>query len=340
MARLLSAQPATIRNFEERQMNALSHQLRIAARRQETDDIVTFDLVDPMGRALAPFTPGAHIDIEAAPGIIRQYSLLNDSSERNRYRIGVLRDRASRGGSQAMHKLVVGDIVYIAGPRNHFELQLGGHPTWLLAGGIGVTPLLCMSRELYRNQSKFKLDYCVRSVAHAAYVSELQAGPFASAVHVHYDDGPDDQRLHIDDGMAAMEPDTHLYICGPAGFMAWCIGAAARAGVPDAQVHVEYFKGAEEGETRTEIAFDIRLASSGATLNVPRDASILSVLRSHGIAVPASCETGVCGTCLTGILSGTPDHRDVYLSKEERAAGDVILLCCSRARSPLLVLDL
>ncbi len=321
-------------------MNALSRQMRIAARRQETDDIVTFDLVDPAGRELEPFTAGAHIDIEAAPGLIRQYSLLNDSSERNRYRIGVLRDRASRGGSQAMHKLAVGDIVYIAGPRNHFELQPGGHRTWLLAGGIGVTPLLCMARQLYRNRNKFKFDYCVRSRAHAAYVSELKAGPFASAVHVHYDDGPDEQRLRIDDCVAAMEPDTHLYICGPAGFMAWCIGAAARAGVPDAQVHVEYFKGAEESDSKTEIAFDIKVASSGATLNVPQDASILSVLRNHGIAIPASCETGVCGTCLTGILSGTPDHRDVYLSKEERAAGDVILPCCSRALSPLLVLDI
>jgi vanillate O-demethylase ferredoxin subunit len=321
-------------------MSLQSRQMRVAARRRETDDIVTFDLVDPAGRDVAPFTAGAHIDVEAGPGMVRQYSLLNDPAERNRYRIGVLRDRASRGGSQAMHRLSVGDIVTIAGPRNHFELQSGAHSTWLLAGGIGITPLLCMARQLYRDGRDFRFDYCVRSAAQAAYVNDLRAAPYAGSVHVHYDDGDAAQRLHIDERLAAMAPGTHLYICGPAGFMAWCIDAAARAGVPGSQVHVEYFKGAELAEAETETAFDIRLASSGRTLHVPRNASILSVLHEHKIAVPASCESGVCGTCLTGIVSGVPDHRDMYLTKEERAAGDVILPCCSRSLSPLLVLDI
>jgi vanillate O-demethylase ferredoxin subunit len=321
-------------------MNALSRQMRIAARRQETDDIVTLDLTDPAGAELPPFAAGAHIDIEAAPGLVRQYSLLNDPAERNRYRIGVLRDRASRGGSQAMHRLAAGDIVYVAGPRNHFELHAGANHSWLLAGGIGVTPLLCMARQLHSEKRDFTLDYCVRSAAQAAYVDLLRDAPFSESAHIHYDDGDEAQRLHIDERLAAMAPGTHIYICGPAGFMAWCIDAAARAGVPDAQVHVEYFKATEPSDAKTESAFDIRLASSGATLNVPATASILSVLRDHGIAVPASCETGVCGTCLTPVLAGTPDHRDVYLSKQEREAGDVILPCCSRAFSPLLVLDI
>jgi vanillate O-demethylase ferredoxin subunit len=319
-------------------MNALSRQMRVAARRQETDDIVTFDLVDPAGHDLAPFAAGAHIDIEAAPGLVRQYSLLNTPAERNRYRIGVLRDRASRGGSQAMHRLGVGDIVYIAGPRNHFALQPGDHPTWLLGGGIGVTPLLCMAHQLYRDGREFSFDYCVRSPAHAAYVDEMQEGDFASAVHVHYDDGADAQRLHIDERLALMAPDTHLYICGPAGFMAWCIDAAIRAGVAERQVHVEYFKASQQDVLKTETSFDIRLASSGVTLNVDQNTSILSVLRNHGIVVPASCESGVCGTCMTGVIAGSPDHRDMYLSKQEREAGDVILPCCSRAHSALLVL--
>jgi vanillate O-demethylase ferredoxin subunit len=321
-------------------MNALSRQLRVAARRQETEDIVTLDLADPAGSELPSFSAGAHIDIEAAPGIVRQYSLLNDPAERTRYRIGVLRDRASRGGSQAMHRLAVGDIVYAAGPRNHFELRSGLHHNWLLAGGIGVTPLLCMAQQLQRENREFTLDYCARSAAQAAYVSALRKSAFAGSVHVHLDDGEAEQRLNIDERLAVMAPGTHLYICGPAGFMAWCLEAAARAGVPDAQVHVEYFKAAEPADTKTEIEFDIKLASSGATLKVPQNVSILSVLRDHGIAVPASCETGVCGTCLTQVLAGEPDHRDVYLSKQERAAGDVILPCCSRALSPLLILDI
>jgi len=321
-------------------MNALSRQLRVAARRQETEDIVTLDLADPAGSELPSFSAGAHIDIEAAPGLVRQYSLLNDPAERTRYRIGILRDRASRGGSQAMHRLAVGDIVYAAGPRNHFELHAGSHHTWLLAGGIGVTPLLCMAQQLQKENREFTLDYCVRSAAQAAYAGDLREAAFADSVHVHLDDGEEQQRLHIDERLALMAPGTHIYICGPAGFMAWCIEAAGRAGVPDSQLHVEYFKAADQADTATEIEFEIKLASSGATLKVPRLASILSVLRDHGIAVPASCEAGVCGTCLTSVLAGTPDHRDVYLSKEERAAGDVILPCCSRALSPLLVLDI
>lgn len=321
-------------------MSALSRQMRVTARRQETEDIVTLDLCDPADGELPSFSAGAHIDIEAGPGLIRQYSLLNDPAERNRYRIGVLRDRASRGGSQAMHRLAVGDIVYIAGPRNHFELHAGPHHTWLLAGGIGVTPLLCMAQQLQADNRTFTLDYCVRSAAQAAYVSALQEAPFAGSVHVHLDDGAEAQRLHIDERLAMMAPGTHIYICGPAGFMAWCIAAAARAGVPHAQVHVEYFKAAEPADAGTDLEFDIKLGSSGATLHVPPHASILSVLRDHGITIPASCETGVCGTCLTPVLAGRPDHRDVYLSKQEREAGDVILPCCSRALSPLLVLDI
>jgi vanillate O-demethylase ferredoxin subunit len=321
-------------------MNALSRQLRVAARRQETEDIVTLDLADPAGRELPAFSAGAHIDIEAAPGLVRQYSLLNDPAERMRYRIGVLRDRASRGGSQAMHRLAVGDIVYAAGPRNHFELRAGAHHSWLLAGGIGITPLLCMAQQLQAENRAFTLDYCVRSAAQAVYLSALRESAFAGSVHVHVDDGEAAQRLNIDERLAVMAPGTHIYICGPAGFMAWCIEAAARAGVPDAQVHVEYFKAAEPADTQTDIDFDIKVGSSGATFHVPRHASILSVLREHGIDVPASCETGVCGTCLTQVLAGKPDHRDVYLSKQEREAGDLILPCCLRALSPLLVLDI
>jgi vanillate O-demethylase ferredoxin subunit len=321
-------------------MDGLSRQMRVAARRQETEDIVTLDLADPAGHDLPAFSAGAHIDIEAAAGLVRQYSLLNDPAERHRYRIGVLRDRASRGGSQAMHRLAVGDIVYVAGPRNHFELRSGPHHTWLLAGGIGLTPLLCMAQQLQRDNREFTLDYCVRGAAQAAYLSTLRQAAFAASVQVHLDDGAPEQRLNIEERIAAMPPGTHMYICGPAGFMAWCIEAACRAGVPEAQVHVEYFKAAGPADVKTEREFQVRLASSGALLNVPPHASILSVLRAHGIALPASCEAGVCGTCLTPLLAGRPDHRDVYLSKAERDAGDVILPCCSRALSPLLVLDI
>jgi vanillate O-demethylase ferredoxin subunit len=313
--------------------------VRVAARRQETQDIVSFDLADPTGAPLPAFTAGAHIDIEAAPGIIRQYSLLNDPAERHRYQVGILKDSTSRGGSVAMHAIQPGDMLRIAGPRNHFELYAGAHETLLLAGGIGITPLLCMARQLHRAGQAFALHYCVRSAAHAAFLDELRGTPFAGNVHIHMDDGAAEQRLNLNAVLAAHTPDTHIYVCGPGGFMTWCIETASASGVADARIHREYFK-ATPAPGAADAVFEVQLASSGAVFKVPANTSILQVLRENGVNLPASCETGVCGTCLTGVLSGVPEHRDMYLTKEERAAGDVILPCCSRAACGLLVLDI
>lgn len=314
--------------------------LRVSARVQETADIVSFELVDPAGGDLPPFTAGAHIDIETGPGMVRQYSLFNDPAERLRYKVGILKDSNSRGGSVAMHSLRAGDYVRIAGPRNHFPLHPGEHETLLLAGGIGITPLLCMAHQLHRDGAAFKLHYCVRSSSHAAFLPLLRSSPFASHVKVHFDDGSDAQRLDIAAVLSALQPDAHIYVCGPGGFMAWCIGAAAAANMAEAQIHREYFKAAAAANVAVDNTFEIRLASSGETFNVPADSTILNVLRAHGVVLQASCETGVCGTCLTGVLAGTPDHRDVYLSKAEREAGTMILPCCSRSISPTLVLDI
>ncbi len=314
--------------------------LLVAARVRETEDIVTFDLADPAGHDLPPFTAGAHIDIEAGAGLIRQYSLLNDPAERHRYQIGILKDPNSRGGSLAMHSLQAGDFVRVAGPRNHFPLHAGPHRVLLLAGGIGITPLLAMARQRNREGRAFTLHYCARSAAQAAFLPYLQSCDFAANVKLHFDDAGDAQRLDIAAVLAALPPDAHVYVCGPAGFMAWCLNAAAAANVPEAQIHREYFKAAAPATAMPENEFEVQLATSGKILQIPADATILNILRANGVKLPASCESGVCGTCLTGVLSGTPDHRDCYLTKEERAAGDVIMPCCSRATSPLLVLDI
>jgi vanillate O-demethylase ferredoxin subunit len=321
-------------------MNEHFRPLRVTARRQETGDIVTFDLADPNGADLPAFTAGSHIEIEAAPGLVRQYSLLNDPAERHRYRIGILKDGASRGGSVAMHKIETGDLVRIAGPRNHFALHPGPHETLLLAGGIGITPLLCMAQQLHREARKFTLHYCVRSRAHAAYLDYFESCPFAANVQVHFDDGADAQRLQINSVLGALAPDAHIYVCGPGGFMGWCIDAAAATGIPDERVHREYFKAAAPVAETGDRAFEVKITSTGAVYNVPVNTTILNVLREHGIQLQASCETGVCGTCLTGVRSGVPLHRDLYLTPEERAAGDLILPCCSRASSAMLVLDI
>jgi len=320
-------------------MSELFRPLQISSCHAETADIVRFELRSRTGESLPKFEAGAHIDIEAAPGVIRQYSLLNDPAEHDRYVIGVLKDSKSRGGSIAMHQFKTGDAVNIAGPRNHFPLHNGTAPSLLLGGGIGITPLLSMAQTLYREGRRFSLHYCVRSLSQAAFLLQLNDSPFASSISVHCDDGDATQRLNLEAVLTAQPPDTHIYICGPAGFMSWCIDTALQTDFPEAQIHREYFKAAETAG-QSEHAFDIQLASSGKIFHIPGTASILSVLRDHGIDIATSCETGVCGTCLTGVLGGTPDHRDVYLTAQERAANDVILPCCSRAASPLLILDL
>ncbi len=314
--------------------------LRVAARVRETGDIVAFDLADPAGLDLPPFTAGAHIDIEIGPGLTRQYSLLNDPAERHRYQIGVLKDPHSRGGSIAMHDIQEGDYVPVTGPRNHFPLHAAPHYALLLAGGIGITPLLSMARQCHREGQEFALHYCARTAAQAAFLPALQSCGFGGSVHLHFDNEGDEQRLDLAAVLTALPADAHVYVCGPGGFMAWCLDTAAAAGIAEARLHREYFKAAESDATVTESAFQVKLASSGKILDIPANASILKILRTNGVNLPASCESGVCGTCLTGVLAGTPDHRDFYLTKQEREAGDVIMPCCSRAASPLLVLDI
>jgi vanillate O-demethylase ferredoxin subunit len=315
-------------------------ELRVAARRLETPEIVTLVLTDPAGAELPAFSAGAHIDIEAAPGVVRQYSLLNDPAERHRYVVGILLDPASRGGSAALHRVPAGALVRIGGPRNHFELAEGAHETLLLAGGIGITPLLCMAGQLHTEGRKFALHYCTRAARSTAFLTELRQAPFAEHVHLHFDDAGDAQRLRLPEVLAGLAPDAHVYVCGPGGFMGWCIEAASEAGISDARIHREFFKGQLPVAEAGDAVFCVQLASTGAVFAVAPEQTILQVLRGNGVSMPASCETGVCGTCLTGVLSGTPDHRDCYLTKAEQAAGDVILPCCSRAASALLVLDI
>ncbi len=313
--------------------------VEIVARRLETAEIVTLDLAPADARPLPDFTAGAHIDIEPAPGLSRQYSLCAPRSAAGCYRIGVLRDPASRGGSVAVHGLAVGQRVRISEPRNHFPLAPGPHQSLLLAGGIGVTPLLCMAEQLHRDGADFSLHYRARSPAHAAFLPLLREAAFADRVALHFDDGDPRRELDIDAVLAAAAPGAHVYVCGPGGFIAWVLDAAARAGWPETRLHREYFK-APGQPAATGRPFQIRLARSGRLLEVSPDRSIVDVLRRHGVAVPVSCESGVCGTCLTGVLQGLPDHRDVYLTDAEKARNDQILPCCSRSRSALLVLDL
>jgi len=315
-------------------------EVRVARKTVEADDITSFELVHPNGQALPTFEPGAHVDIHVPGGLVRQYSLSNPSSDTHRYQVTVLRDPASRGGSEAMHaKIAEGDLVQISEPRNHFPLQSGTGHSLLMGGGIGITPVLCMAEKLSRTGGSFELHYCTRSLSRTAFYESLSKNPFADKVHFHFDDGAAEQRLDIAQKLKSASADTHLYVCGPKGFMDAVLGTARELGWPETRIHFEYF-GAEVVHKDDDGAFEVECATSGKVVTVATDQSIVQALSAVGIEIPLSCEQGVCGTCLTRVISGTPDHRDMYLTPAEQEQNDQILPCCSRSKSPRLVLDL
>lgn len=308
-------------------------------RTDEAEGICSFELVAEGGAQLPPFTAGAHIDVHISPGLVRQYSLCNDPAERDRYKIAVLREPQSRGGSAGMHTQIhAGQRLTISTPRNHFPLVTADH-TLLLAGGIGITPIMAMARALHAQGDSFEMHYCGRSAARMAFREELTASPYAQAVQMHTDDGDADQRFDANLLLANCQPGTHLYVCGPTGFMDHVLTVARTHGWAEEQLHREYFAAAPV-DTSGDGAFEVQLASTGARCQVPAGQTVLEVLLAHGIDLAFSCESGVCGTCLTAVLEGTPDHRDSYLTDAERAAGTQFLPCCSRSKSPILVLDL
>ena len=303
---------------------------RIAAKTQEARDVVSFELAAADGSALPPFGAGAHIDVEIAPGLVRQYSLCNPSKP-GRYAIAVLREASSRGGSIAMHGIEVGHSLRVGEPRNLFALTTGAPASVLIAGGIGITPILCMAERISHASEPFVLHYAARSRDHAAFVERSAAlgARFAFA-----DRG---DRLDIPAILAEAPDGAHVYVCGPSGLMSSVIETAKALGWADDRIHREVFAATttEQGD-----AFDVVIASTGLRIAVPAKTSVVAALAEHGIEVPTSCEQGVCGTCVTHVLEGVPDHRDTFLTPSERKRNDQFTPCCSRAKTPVLVLDL
>ena len=314
--------------------------VRVARKHSEALDICSLDLVAEPGHSLTPFTAGAHIDVALPNGLVRQYSLCNPPGETGRYQIAVLRDAASRGGSQAVHDAVAeGSTLRISAPKNHFPLATKAPHHLLLAGGIGITPLLAMAERLTAQGESFELHHCTRSRERTPFVSRIAVSAFARRVQHHHDDGDPGQRLDLAATLARAPQGTHLYVCGPTGFMDAVLATGRAAGWPEERLHREYFSAAPVDNTNAG-GFELEIASSGRVIPVTANQSALAALLAAGLDIPMSCEQGVCGTCLTGIKGGTPDHRDQYLTPEERAAGNQFLPCCSRASSPRLVLDL
>lgn len=310
----------------------------VAKRSVEGDGIVSLELAARDGSALAPFEAGSHVDVELGPGLVRQYSLCGAPARGDPYRICVLREPKSRGGSAAVHdRLAAGATLRIGVPRNLFALEEGAARSLLLAGGIGITPILAMAHRLAELGRDFALHYAVRTRARLAFLDEITRS-FPAQVVLHVGDEPSSPRLDPDALLGEADEATHLYCCGPAGLIERVTAAARRHGWPDARIHVERFAAAPgilEGAP-----FRVHAKRSGIWLDIRSGTSILDALSEAGIAVPSSCRAGVCATCLTPVLEGTPDHRDLVQTEDEKAGNGRIAVCCSRSRTAELVLDL
>jgi vanillate O-demethylase ferredoxin subunit len=321
-------------------MRAGTLRVKVAGRAAEALDICSFELVDVAGRALPAFSAGSHIDVHLGLGLVRQYSLCNDPAETHRYLVAVLLDPLSRGGSQGMHALEVGAELDISLPKNRFPLAHQARRSLLLAGGIGITPVLCMAEHLASASAEFELHYCTRSRERTAFAGRIERSAFAGQVGFHFDDGPQAQRFDIAARLAAPTAGEHLYVCGPQGYMDAVLGTARRQGWPEDQLHYEFFCAAPARGPDNDHGFEVQLASSGQVIHVGKGQTVVQALANAGVHIATSCEQGVCGTCLTAVIEGEPDHRDMYLSIHERAANDQFLPCRSRSKTARLVIDL
>jgi ferredoxin-NADP reductase len=309
----------------------------LAVVRHETvaDGVVTLELADPDGADLPEWTPGAHIDLMLTPELVRQYSLCGSTANRAEWRVGVLLDPESSGGSRFVHEeLREGSTVRVRGPRNHFTLV--SSPRYqFIAGGIGVTPILTMSEAAEARGADWQLLYGGRERASMGFLDQLDE--YGDRVTV----WPQDEQgmLDLDSVLSEAREDTLVYCCGPERLLG-AVEEACRPW-PEGSLHVERFsaKPIEESPDALE-TFEVECQRSGVTVSVAADQSIYEAAEAAGIEVLGSCMEGVCGTCECDVIEGEPDHRDSVLSEAERDRGDMIMICVSRSRSERLVLDI
>lgn len=315
-------------------------EVRVARKMQEAKDIFSYSLEPIKGQTLPAFTAGAHIDVHIPGGLVRQYSLANDPRVMGPYVIGVLRDSASRGGSKAMHDTVhEGDKLQVSSPRNLFSLVDGSKQSVLLAGGIGITPILSMAYELFHAGADFRMHYCARSQSHMAFRSHIADSGFAERATFYLDDSIDSQRLDISHALAEPLEGKHVYVCGPVSLINAVRTTASAQGWTESCIHFELFASTVSTQA-SDRAFEVRLARTGRVIGIGAQESVSQALMREGIQLPTSCEQGVCGTCVTTLLAGEPDHRDFFLTPSERSEGKLFVPCASRAHSKQIVLDL
>ncbi|WP_009478339.1 PDR/VanB family oxidoreductase [Rhodococcus sp. JVH1] len=320
--------------------------VRVSALRYEAEDVVSVELNALDDAPLPSWQPGDHIDLHLRPGLIRQYSLCGASSDHRRYLIAVKREPRSRGGSEYVHTtLRPGDTITIAPPRSKFPLTESSHPAILIAAGIGITPITSMAKALQLQGKPFSLNYFARSPAHVVFADEWADQDFSEHVRILLGLDSEGVRTELDKLARNSDISSHLYVCGPGGFMTTTLSCFKDAGFADAQLHFEKFAPDDTMADRTPTgqpqgSFVVRAQHSGVETEVREDESIVEALARCGLEVPVSCEQGICGTCVSGVLSGTPDHRDDYLTDDEKAADSQMCVCVSRSTSDVLVLDL
>lgn len=312
-----------------------SRQLRVTQMTWEADGVLSVRLADPSGAKLPSWQPGSHLALQLSGGLVREYSLCSDPADHSGWSVAVLREPTSRGGSAHVHEqLRVGDLLTVDGPRNNFALEAAGRYV-LIAGGIGITPIISMARHLEDEGADWTMLYAGRCGATMAFVDEIRelAG---ERLTFHADDlagGPPSLSAQLAD----VDDDTLVYVCGPEPLL-----AAVAAGLSDpGRMRLERFKAPEpiapsEGGDQP---FDIVCSGSGKRVHVPTDTTALAALEAAGFAMPSSCTEGICGTCETKVVAGTVDHRDFLLTDAEKEAQNTMFVCVSRALTPELTLD-
>ncbi|CAI3106616.1 Carnitine monooxygenase reductase subunit [Acinetobacter calcoaceticus] len=306
-------------------------------RHVEGGNIAVMEFESATSAILPKVEAGAHIDVHLPNGMVRQYSLCQNPNDEGKFRLGILRDPESRGGSvSAFDEIKDGMQIQVSEPKNLFPLLKAKHSV-LIGGGIGITPLITMAYQLASEGTSFELHYCGASPENCAFVDEIKNGELAKYTTFHFKSEGASHRAFFESAIKGIDLESHIYTCGPVGFMDWVINLATTHDFPEQQIHKEYFQ--VETDTSGD-SFEVVAERSGKIIMVEAGETILQALAKEGIEIEMSCEQGVCGTCMCDVIEGEPDHRDVYFTDEEKASNEQILVCCSRSKTPRLVLDI
>lgn len=306
-------------------------------RHVEGGNIAVMEFESATSATLPKVEAGAHIDVHLPNGMVRQYSLCQNPNDEGKFRLGILRDPESRGGSiSAFDEIKDGMQIQVSEPKNLFPLLKAKHSV-LIGGGIGITPLITMAYQLAHEGASFELHYCGASPEKCAFVDEIKNGELAKHTTFHFKSEGASHRAFFESAIKDIDLESHIYTCGPVGFMDWVINLATTHHFPEQQIHKEYFQ--VETDTSGD-SFEVVAERSGKIIMVEAGETILQALAKEGIEIEMSCEQGVCGTCMCDVIEGEPDHRDVYFTDEEKASNEQILVCCSRSKTPRLVLDI